>query len=61
MKTYKILSVAFIVICTLLLIGLSIMPDFPVGRKIIFAACLCVVIALMATNMVVMSKKNNKE
>lgn len=58
MRTYKILSIVFIVVCAVLLAGIFVSRDFfPVGQKVIFAVCLCVVIVLMGVNLRMISKK----
>lgn len=61
MKTYKILSIAFIVICVGLMVGLFTFLNFPAGPKIVFAICLCVVIALMVYNLVLIRKKEKQK
>ncbi len=61
MKTYKILSIAFIVICVGLLVGVFAFFDFATTQKIVLSVCLCAVIALMAYNLVLIKRKEKEQ
>ncbi len=61
MKTYRILSVVFIIICMGLLVGLFAVGDYPPTQKAVFAVCLCAVMVLMALNLVAINKKEKEK
>lgn len=61
MKTYKILSIVFIVICVGLMVGLFTCLDFSAGQKIVFGICLCVIVALMVYNLILIKRKEKQE
>lgn len=61
MKTYKILSIVFIVVCLALMAGVLVFMTGQTGHKIVIIACLGVVIMAMIYNLNVISKKRKQQ
>ena len=62
MKVYKFLSIAFIVICFCLMIGvLFFMPGADPGRKVVLILCLAAVVFAMFYNLYLIKKKQQQQ
>jgi preprotein translocase subunit SecG len=60
MKTYKTLSIVFIVTCLALMAGVLFFMEVPTGHKIVLTACLAVVVFAMVYNLRVIRKKQTE-
>lgn len=61
MKTYKVLSIVFIVICVGLMAGVLFFMNGQAGHKVILVSCLAVVILAMSYNLSLISKKQKQQ
>lgn len=61
MKTYKILSIAFVIACAALLVMVLLAQDYPDGKKLVLALCLGAVMAAMLFNLSVIRKKEKQQ